>query len=84
MTRKNRKKYNELKKDIESSITKIKERRKGMGPLSVLTMIFVVLKLTSNITWNWAWVLSPLWMPMAIIIVLVILIGVPLALFGKL
>ena len=33
----------------------------GMGFIGVLTMIFVVLKLTDNITWSWWWVLSPLW-----------------------
>lgn len=27
----------------------------------ILTIVFVVLKLTGNITWAWIWVLSPLW-----------------------
>ncbi len=44
--------------------------------LSILTLIFITLKLTGYITWSWWWVLSPLWIPLAIIlgIVLIILI----------
>ena len=33
----------------------------GHGLLGILTIVFVVLKLTGNITWSWWWVLSPLW-----------------------
>lgn len=33
----------------------------GLGLVSVLTIIFVVLKLVGVITWSWIWVLSPLW-----------------------
>lgn len=29
--------------------------------LILLTLIFIVLKLTGYITWSWLWVLSPLW-----------------------
>lgn len=27
----------------------------------VLTLIFIILKLTKNIDWGWWWVLSPMW-----------------------
>lgn len=33
----------------------------GLGLVSVLTIVFVVLKLTGVIAWSWVWVLSPLW-----------------------
>lgn len=33
----------------------------GLGLASVLTIVFVVLKLVGVITWSWLWVLSPLW-----------------------
>jgi len=33
----------------------------GIGLLPLLTIIFVVLKLTDNIDWSWWWVFSPLW-----------------------
>jgi hypothetical protein len=36
--------------------------------MSVLLTIFVVLKLTDNIDWNWWWVISPIWMPFALIV----------------
>lgn len=29
--------------------------------LSLLTLIFITLKLTDNIDWSWWWVLSPIW-----------------------
>jgi hypothetical protein len=31
----------------------------GLGCSSVLTIVFVVLKLTGYIDWSWFWVLSP-------------------------
>lgn len=31
----------------------------GLGLSSILTIVFVVLKLTHNIDWSWWWVLSP-------------------------
>ena len=33
----------------------------GVSYVGVLTLIFVVLKLTNVIQWSWVWVLSPLW-----------------------
>ncbi|MFW8589865.1 hypothetical protein ACOI22_03585 [Glaciecola sp. 2405UD65-10] len=38
----------------------------GMGFLSVLTLIFITLKLTGYITWGWFWVLSPITVPLTI------------------
>ena len=33
----------------------------GIGFPGLLTVLFIGLKLTGNITWPWVWVLSPLW-----------------------
>lgn len=33
----------------------------GMGFISTLTLIFIVLKLVGVIDWSWAWVLLPIW-----------------------
>ena len=41
--------------------------------LSILTLIFLALKLTDNIDWSWWWVFSPLWIPAAIVVVLYII-----------
>ena len=38
----------------------------GIGLTSLLTIVFVVLKLTDVIGWSWVWVLSPLWIGGAI------------------
>ena len=33
----------------------------GIGFCGILTIVFIVLKLTGNIAWSWWWVLSPIW-----------------------
>jgi len=38
---------------------------------TILFLIFLVLKLTNNISWSWWWVTAPLWIP----VVSIILIG---------
>ena len=42
----------------------------GIGFLGLLTIVFIVLKLTKYIDWAWWWVLSPLWVPLALILLL--------------
>jgi len=44
--------------------------------LTILFIVFLVLKLTGNIDWNWWWVTSPLWLPIAIAIGFVVLVMV--------
>lgn len=38
----------------------------------VLTVVFVVLKLTDVIDWSWWWVFSPLWIPLAILVGIIV------------
>lgn len=45
----------------------------GFG--SLLTILFIGLKLTNYITWSWLWVLSPLWIPIAIVLFLFMIVG---------
>ena len=47
-----------------------------MGICSVLSLIFVTLKLTGVIAWSWLWVLLPFWGPMALGLVLLLLAGI--------
>lgn len=49
-------------------------RSGGIGFLSILTLIFITLKLTDNIDWSWWWVLSPAWIS-ASIVALVLIVG---------
>lgn len=44
-----------------------------MGFLSVLTLIFIVLKLTAVIAWSWWWVLSPMLLIAAIVLLIMAL-----------
>ena len=54
-----------------------KTRKRGMGFISALTLIFIVLKLTGYISWPWVWVLSPVWVSISLsaIAFAVILVG---------
>lgn len=38
----------------------------GIGFCGLLTIAFIILKLTRTIAWSWWWVLSPLWIPLGI------------------
>ncbi len=42
----------------------------GIGFGSLLTIVFIVLKLIGKIDWSWWWVLSPLWISLALVLVL--------------
>lgn len=46
----------------------------GIGFLGLLTIVFITLKLIGTITWSWWWVLSPIWIPLAITIPVAIFI----------
>lgn len=37
-----------------------------IGCFSLLTIIFIVLKLCNQIDWSWWWVLAPTWVPIAL------------------
>lgn len=44
----------------------------GVGFLGLLTIVFIVLKLTHTINWSWWWVLAPLWIPAVLMIAILI------------
>lgn len=41
----------------------------------VLLVAFIVLKLCGVINWSWWWVFSPVWIPLAIVVVILIIYG---------
>lgn len=43
----------------------------GVGFVGLLTIAFIVLKLTGYIAWSWWWVLSPIWITFLIAMALV-------------
>jgi len=42
----------------------------GFGGL--LAIVFITLKLCNVIAWSWWWVLSPLWIPIAIFLIIIL------------
>ena len=48
----------------------------GINFTSLLTIVFITLKLTGYIDWSWWWVLSPVWIGLCITILIVIVIAI--------
>lgn len=42
----------------------------GLTFSGALTIAFIVLKLTGHIGWSWVWVLSPIWIAVALVFLL--------------
>ena len=51
-----------------------KEATGGIGFVGLLTIVFITLKLLGKITWSWAWVLSPIWIPIIICMAIIIIV----------
>ena len=47
----------------------------GVGFSGLLTVAFIVLKLTHVIAWSWWWVLSPLWIGLVLLLLLLIFLA---------
>lgn len=46
----------------------------GISFLGMLTILFIGLKLGKVIAWSWLWVLSPIWIPIVLILAALIVI----------
>ena len=57
-------------KHRKATMSKQNNQSGGLGFVSVLTLIFITLKLTDTITWSWLWVLSPIWISVLLAITL--------------
>lgn len=44
----------------------------GISFVSLLAIVFIVLKLCNVITWSWWWVLAPIWIPFGVALVLIV------------
>ena len=55
----------------------------GLGLESVLTVVFVVLKLVGVINWSWWWVLSPIWISLAATLVIALFCVIACAIFRR-
>lgn len=49
------------------------EQKSGIGFLGLLQLLFIGLKLTGFIYWGWLWVLSPVWIPIAMFVIFIMI-----------
>ena len=52
----------------------------GIGLDVILFIVFLILKLTGHIDWSWWWVTSPLWIPIVIVLVFLVIVALILGL----
>lgn len=52
-----------------------KSQNNGIGLGGILFVLFLALKLTGFIDWSWWWVTAPLWIPLALFLGIIALIG---------
>jgi|GEM_PF-413708 len=45
----------------------------GIGFSGLLAIVFITLKLLNKIDWSWWWVLSPIWIPISVIALIIFL-----------
>lgn len=50
-----------------------KANASGISFCGLLTIVFIVLKLTGFISWPWVWVLAPLWLSWVIVIAIIVI-----------
>lgn len=56
------------------------EKTGGISFAGLLTIVFIVLKLTNVIDWSWWWVTAPMWIPVSIGIALIVICSILLKL----
>lgn len=54
----------------------------GISLGTILFIVFLILKLTETIDWSWWWVTAPLWIPVALVVVFLIISGIIMFLIG--
>lgn len=59
----------------------VKSNGGGIGFVGLLQVAFIVLKLCHVINWSWFWVLSPLWISTAGIILIILFIFIVALIF---
>lgn len=53
------------------------EKKHSVSFLELLTLAFIILKLTGKIDWSWWWVLSPILIPIGILVAALV-VAVPI------
>jgi hypothetical protein len=57
-------------------------KESGISLGTILFIVFLILKLTETIDWSWWWVTAPLWIPFALVVVILIISGIIMYLLG--
>lgn len=47
----------------------------GIGFVGLLTIVFIVLKLTHIINWSWLWVLAPIWIEALLFVAVAVVVA---------
>ena len=55
----------------------------GISFVGLLTVAFIVLKLTHIINWSWWWILSPLWISFGVGVIVIVIMFIILAMISK-
>jgi hypothetical protein len=55
----------------------------GIGFTGLLTIAFIVLKLTDHIDWSWWWVLSPIWISLALVVIILIIVSIVIMIISR-
>jgi uncharacterized protein (DUF983 family) len=45
----------------------------GIGFFGLLTIVFIVLKLTGYVSWPWVWVLAPMWISLLLVLIIIVI-----------
>ena len=53
----------------------IKHKSGGIGFIGLLTIVFIVLKLCGVISLSWVWVLAPIWIGLAVPVLILLIIA---------
>lgn len=62
--------------EIDKDINVKTSTNGGIGFLGALTILFIALKLTHVIDWSWWWVLSPIWIPVAVVLGIIAIVAI--------
>lgn len=73
--------------NLEKGILKMEKRNAsattgGIGFSGVLTVAFIILKLCGVIKWSWLWVLSPIWIPVALVVLILLVVVIKAVIDG--
>lgn len=49
------------------------KNKNGIGFVGLLQIAFIILKLCKVINWSWLWILSPMWISLTLMIIVVLL-----------